>query len=177
MQVYYPYIAFRVSRPLQVAVTETLVWRLVEMVERLNLGALAAGEDSSSVAASSDSPVRISLVNMSDLAAFVSFRGDTLSRPRWAAAMGTLSWGLDMANFEAVPVRVQGFEMENVGMLWSVFINHVVRLIQVRGPPSPTPSTYTVRWLLCHDQYNGRLAQSGRPACAADTCERGDTCR
>ena len=135
MQVYYPYIAFRVSRPLQVAVTETLVWRVVEMLERLNLGALAAGGDSSSVAASSDSPVRISLVNMSDLAAFVSFRGDTLSRPRWAAAMGTLSWGLDMANFEAVPVRVQGFEMENVGMLWSVFISHVVRLIQVRGPP------------------------------------------
>jgi len=55
-------------------------------------------------------------------------------RPRWAAAMSTLSWGLDMANFEAVPVRLQGFEMREVTMLSSLFLNHVVGLIKVCHP-------------------------------------------
>ena len=64
----------------QVAVTETLVWRFVEMVERLNLGALSAQQDQQTVAAAADSPIRVSLINVSDLAAFVSFRGDPLSR-------------------------------------------------------------------------------------------------
>lgn len=133
MQVYYPYIALRVSKPLQMAVTETLVWRIVEMNERLNLGAATADADSKTGATTSDSPLRIALVNMSDLAAFLSFRGDPLSRPRWAAAMSTLSWGLDMANFEAVPVRLQGFEMQDVAMLSSVFVTHVIGLIKVRN--------------------------------------------
>ena len=136
VQAYYPYLSFRVARPLQLAVTETLVWRVVEMTERLDVRSLSASQDQKSVATSSDSPVHISLVNMSDLASFVSFRGDTLSRPRWAAAMGTLSWGLDMANFEGVPVRLQGFEMENVTMLWSVFIRHILNLIRVKLPPT-----------------------------------------
>lgn len=136
LQVYYPYIAFRISKPLQIAVTETLVWRVVEMNERLDLAAASGPREGQTVTTSSDSPLRISLINMSDLAAFVSFRGDTLSRPRWAAAMSTLSWGLDMANFEAVPVRLQGFEMQDVTMLSSVFLRHVVALIKVKHPPS-----------------------------------------
>jgi len=80
LQVYYPYLAFRVAKPLQVAVTETLVWRVVETIERLDLGAVAGRAEGGSVRTTSDAPLRIALVNMSDLAAFVSFRGDTLSR-------------------------------------------------------------------------------------------------
>lgn len=45
--------------------------------------------------------------------------------------MGAMAWALDMANFENVPVQLQGFEMENVTMLWSVFMNEVLRLIKV----------------------------------------------
>ena len=45
--------------------------------------------------------------------------------------MGALSWGLDMANFENIPVQLQGFEMENVSMLWSVFMGEVLNLIKV----------------------------------------------
>ena len=48
-----------------------------------------------------------------------SFRCDLAARPRWAGR--TLSWALDMANFENVPVQLTGFEMENSTMLWSVF--------------------------------------------------------
>lgn len=60
-----------------------------------------------------------------------SFRGDLAARPRWAGR--TLSWALDMANFENVPVQLTGFEMENSTMLWSVFISQVLRNIQVGG--------------------------------------------
>ena len=58
-----------------------------------------------------------------------SFRGDLAARPRWAGR--TLSWALDMANFENVPVQLTGFEMENSTMLWSVFISEVGRNIKV----------------------------------------------
>ncbi len=61
-----------------------------------------------------------------------SFRGDPFARPRWASSMGLLSWGLDLANFEGVPVRLHGFEMENISMLWSAFIAQVLRQIKVR---------------------------------------------
>jgi hypothetical protein len=58
-----------------------------------------------------------------------SFRGDLAARPRWAGR--TLSWALDMANFENVPVQLTGFEMENSTMLWSVFISEVGQNIKV----------------------------------------------
>lgn len=58
-----------------------------------------------------------------------SFRGDLAARPRWAGR--TLSWALDMANFENVPVQLTGFEMQNSTMLWSVFISEVGRNVKV----------------------------------------------
>lgn len=58
-----------------------------------------------------------------------SFRGDLAARPRWAGR--TLSWALDMANFENVPVQLTGFEMENSTMLWSVFMSEVGQNIKV----------------------------------------------
>ena len=30
--------------------------------------------------------------------------------------------GLDLADFEAVPIKLTGFEVENAVMLWSVFM-------------------------------------------------------
>ena len=111
------------------------------MKERLDTGAVSSSEEGKTVTTSSDSPLRISLINMSDLAAFLSFRGDTLARPRWAAAMSTLSWGLDMANFEAVPVRLQGFEMQDVTMLSSVFLRHIIALIKVLSSLDHLPSS------------------------------------
>lgn len=109
------------------------------MVQRMDLSSLSENRHDQSVSTSSDQPLRASLVTASDLAAFVSFRGDPLSRPRWAAAMSTLSWGLDMANFEAVPVRIQGFELENVVMRSSELVQQVLSIIKVQScfPESP----------------------------------------
>lgn len=60
------------------------------------------------------------MVSLSDVEMCVSFRGDLTSRPRGAAL--ALSWGLDLADFEAVPIKLTGFEVENAVMLWSVFM-------------------------------------------------------
>ncbi|KAK9834254.1 hypothetical protein WJX81_000411 [Elliptochloris bilobata] len=132
-RIYFPFIAFRVTRPLQVAVAEPLVWRAVECVQRLDLCSASAATSSGArrVAAATDTPLAIALMAVADLTAYVSFRGDQLSRPRWASRMGALSWGLDLATFEGVPVRLHGFEMTNVAMLSSVFVGQLMR--QVRG--------------------------------------------
>lgn len=45
--------------------------------------------------------------------------------------MGVMSWLLDMANFEGIPVRLRGFEMQNISMLWSAFIAQIIRQIKV----------------------------------------------
>lgn len=63
---------------------------------------------------------QVKLVSLGDVQAKVSFRGDVASRPRWAARL--LSWGLDLADFEGVPIRLTGFEVHDATMLWSVFI-------------------------------------------------------
>ena len=59
-------------------------------------------------------------MSLGDVLAKVSFRGDLGARPRWAARL--LSWGLDLADFEGVPIRLQGFEVQDATMLWSVFM-------------------------------------------------------
>ena len=70
-----------------------------------------------------------------------SFRGDLAARPRWAGR--TLSWALDMANFENVPVQLTGFEMENSTMLWSVFMSEVGQNIKVcHHTFAPGPNTF-----------------------------------
>ena len=55
-----------------------------------------------------------------------SFRGDLTA---WAGR--TLSWALDMANSENLPVQLTGFEMENSILPWSVFISEVGQNIKV----------------------------------------------
>ncbi|DBB13347.1 TPA: hypothetical protein ACH3X3_005082 [Trebouxia sp. C0006] len=122
-QTYYPLISFQISKTLQISLSETLVWRAAEMVQRLDLTSLTAPEDEEHAEAATDVPMQMSLVSISSLAAKVSFRGDLAARPNWAGR--TLSWALDMANFETVPVQLTGLEMENSTMLWSVFISEV----------------------------------------------------
>ncbi|KAK9864527.1 hypothetical protein WJX84_002714 [Apatococcus fuscideae] len=127
-EVYYPYLSFRIERALQVSVNEALVWRLVEVWNRLDLASLSRTGDDQQVQASTDTPVQISLVYCSDLTAAVSFKGDVSSRPSWAG--GALSWALNLASFEGVPIQLTGFEMEHVQMLRSLFLKHVIGLIQ-----------------------------------------------
>jgi hypothetical protein len=61
----------------QFAVAEALIWRSVEMLQRLDRGALTVASSGNGdggqrqVAAATDAPVQIALVSLSDLAAAV----------------------------------------------------------------------------------------------------------
>ena len=60
---------------LQIAIAEGLVWRVVEMAQRLDLKALSDGSGERHVAAATDTPVQISLVSAADLSAAVRYSG------------------------------------------------------------------------------------------------------
>lgn len=124
------------ARKLDLAVTETLVWRVVETIQRLDFYALSGASGQQSVAASTDSLIYLGLAYTSDLSSYVSFRGDTLSRPRWAAAMATLSWGLDMANFEGIPVDLEGFKKRDKTVLRSALVRDIGQHFKVHCNPS-----------------------------------------
>lgn len=54
--------------------------------------------------------------------------------------MGMASWALQLANFEGIPVRLRGFEMQNISMLWSAFIAQIIRQIKVSLISRPRPA-------------------------------------
>ena len=56
---------------LQISLSETLVWRAAEMVQRLDLSSLTAPEDEEHTEAATDVPMQMSLVSISSLAANV----------------------------------------------------------------------------------------------------------
>ena len=56
---------------LQISLSETLVWRAAEMVQRLVLSSLTAPEDEEHTEAATDVPMQMSLVSISSLAANV----------------------------------------------------------------------------------------------------------
>ncbi|KAL0043245.1 hypothetical protein WJX82_000683 [Trebouxia sp. C0006] len=76
-----PPISFQISKTLQISLSETLVWRAAEMMQRLDLTSLTAPEDEEHTEAATDVPMQMSLVSISSLAAKVSFRGDLAARP------------------------------------------------------------------------------------------------
>lgn len=94
------------------------------------------------------------LVSLGEVRARLSFRGDLASRPKWAARM--LSLGLDLADFEGVPMALDGFETENATMLWSMFIRRAPAA--AAPPPPPLP----------HHAPAQRSASSRTPACDGD---------
>ena len=58
---------------LQISLSETLVWRAAEMVQRLDLTSLTAPEDEEHTEAATDVPMQMSLVSISSLAAIVRY--------------------------------------------------------------------------------------------------------
>jgi len=58
---------------LQISLSETLVWRAAEMVQRLDLTSLTAPEDEEHTEAATDVPMQMSLVSISSLAAKVRY--------------------------------------------------------------------------------------------------------
>ena len=96
-------------------------------------------------------------MSLGDVEARVSFRGDMASRPRWAAR--TLSWGLDLADFEVVPVKLTGFELEHATMLWSVFIRCIT------PGPSRAPVADTLLQRICLQSAFSRSIDTEQAVC------------
>lgn len=75
---------------MQFAVAEGLVWRAVEMVQRLDLNALSDASGKKHVAAATDTSVQIALVSFADLAAAVRSAYMPLSRAPLGNVLVTL---------------------------------------------------------------------------------------
>lgn len=68
----------------QLAISESLVWSVQELVQRLQCCLTAAGDEGQSAVAAADVPVRIRLLTVDSLRTQISFQGDPFSRPRQA---------------------------------------------------------------------------------------------
>jgi hypothetical protein len=69
----------------QIALSETLIWRMADLLERLQRhreGIRQSGQQLAAV----DAPLRIRLLSTSGLRTSISFQSDPLSRPRRAPA-------------------------------------------------------------------------------------------
>ncbi len=66
-------------RDLQISLSETLVWRAAEMVQRLDLPSLTAPEDEEHTEAATDVPMQMSLVSISNLAGKVRYAASEFS--------------------------------------------------------------------------------------------------
>ncbi len=89
-----------------------------------------------------------------------SFKGDVSSRPSWAG--GALSWGLNLASFEGVPIQLTGFEMEHIQMLRSVFLKHIIGLIQVQNMSACLFMLH--EYTCCRSLYSFKILQPNAPA-------------
>ncbi|GMH39652.1 hypothetical protein BSKO_07550 [Bryopsis sp. KO-2023] len=110
----YPTITSKIGN-LQVAIHETIIWRVMDMVELL-------GIKSSGEAASADVSLDVGLLHVGGIKFKVSISTDPTSRPR----SQPLSLGLEFANVEDVEVEIKGYEAEDLSMLQSVFMEQIL---------------------------------------------------
>jgi hypothetical protein len=135
---FYPAVVVRWPQTVQIAVSERLVWKLVDIYSRLdshmggrvnNAVDLSSMSSSASSSAVVDVPVRIRLLTVGALRCRVSFQGDPLSRPRTISG-GVWATVMDMANFHAAPVAIRGLDASDISMLKSAFLDYVYQVIK-----------------------------------------------
>lgn len=126
---FFPFIGAHSPDELQLAVAESLVWRVAAVADTVMQRA-GAGNAGGPDTAAADIPVRIRLLNVPDIGCNVSFLGEPLSRPRHMAG-GVVSLIIDLASFQAAPVTLHGLDMSNISTSRSAFFNQI---FQVRFP-------------------------------------------
>ena len=189
-----PLAAVRWPLQVQLAISESLAWRLMELGRRVAAAQARLVGDPRGTTTAADVPIRIRHLTVGNLGLQVSFQGDPLSRPRRARARlpacnkapppsvracppppsraphraarsppprrdisgGMLSMLIDLANFQAAPITLRGFQMSQVNMLQSQFTAQMLQvaqsqvrprapcvrtgLVPVAAAPSPTPT-------------------------------------
>lgn len=128
---FYPAVVVRWPQTVQIAVSERLVWKLVDIYSRLDshMGGRFNNAVDQSSSAVVDVPVRIRLLTVGALRCRVSFQGDPLSRPRTISG-GVWATVMDMANFHAAPVAIRGLDVSDISMLKAAFIDYVYQVIK-----------------------------------------------
>ncbi|GAB4822342.1 hypothetical protein N2152v2_009388 [Parachlorella kessleri] len=139
---FYPYAGLRAPLALQLAVSETLVWRVAEFLQRVqarqqqHTSGTAAGADGPQHeptalhdTAAADMPLHIGLLHVDDLRAELSFQGDPLSRPRYISG-GMVATLLDLANFTAASITLRGLDEPDISMLRSAFVQRIAQKVQ-----------------------------------------------
>lgn len=127
---FYPYVSARAPQKVQLAVHESLIWRVWEVYQQLACTAAGSTAGTSHTAlstAAADVPIRVRLLWVSNMDMRLSFQGDPLTRPRNVAG-GALSTIIDLANFQAAQLTLRGFEMNSVNMLKSSFTARITRV-------------------------------------------------
>ena len=130
---FFPFIGARVPEDLQVAVSEPLVWRFAAIAEQLmqasgsGAAGINNGEEPATTAAA-DVPLRIRHLNFGDTGLNVSFQGDPLSRPRHLAG-GVIALVIDLANFQAAPISIHGFDRAEIVTMRSAFMSYLYQWI------------------------------------------------
>lgn len=122
---FYPTMIVQWPHTVQLAVNEPLVWKTLDMVQRIQ----DQMQKDASNQASMDVPLRIRLLSVGKLRSKISFQGDPLSRPRNVQG-GVISLIMDLANFHAAPVAIKGLDVSDVSMLRSAFYDYVLSVLR-----------------------------------------------
>lgn len=117
-----PYVGFRMPNRLQVAIEESLIWKLFSVYEYMNN--LYSTDEESKVTADVDAFVKIRLLSVAEAPLSVSFQNNKSMRPT-SLQDSSLSLILDLAAFKGADVTLKGFEMSNIHTTFSGFSSRV----------------------------------------------------
>jgi len=125
-RIIYPYISFRVSERLQLAIHEGLLWHLFHMYDSLSL-IIADPKRQVHQTSKTDAMVLLRLLCVGDSFLSVSFKNEPASRPR-IFNQGMIAMVMDVATFQAAQITLKGFEIGNIHISHS---NLMDRIFQV----------------------------------------------
>lgn len=113
-----PYVGFRISNRLQVAIEESLIWKIYAVYEYM--ANFYPSQDDSHITAAVDAFVHVRLLSVGEVPLSVSFQNNSSIRPA-SLQDSSLSLILDLAAFKGADVKLKGFEMDNVQTTFSGF--------------------------------------------------------
>ncbi len=122
-----PYIGFRIPIGLQVAIEESLIWKLHAVYEYMS--SAYPPQEQSKITAAVDPFVKLRLLSVGEAPLSVSFQNNRSMRPA-SLQDSSLSLILDLAAFKGADVRLKGFELENVHTTFSGFTARVQEKIK-----------------------------------------------
>ena len=108
-RIIYPYISFRVSERLQLAIHEGLLWHLFHMYDSLSVIVVDPKRQAHRTS-KTDAMVLLRLLCVGDSFLSVSFKNEPASRPR-SFNQGMIAMVMDVATFQAAQITLKGFEI------------------------------------------------------------------